>query len=174
MVVSIAVATPTSQASHRRQSPPTCTCSASVRLSRPQLSFSHGTLTFIPTVDISIRSRGDAAAPPITAQMSYAGSTSYASSTVPVPAGVSFTGQEEAASGMCGSRFTFRGRTLPAVDLTGITDTLVGVGQKLTGTIKLNLGLTGCGHPSTEQRMMPFSLRNFGTTALGSWRSARQ
>lgn len=160
-------------ASHRDNQPPTCTCSASLSFARPSLQWSGGTLTFIPKVNYSIRTRGDAGAPLATVSLHHEGSTSYSSDDISVPSGVSFSGDRNLVENIsCGSRYSFSGYQLPAVSLTGVTRALVGEDQELDGKIQMKATMAGCGFEE-ENRQFSFTVKEFGNLFVRSWRSVR-
>lgn len=159
-------------ASHNTDPNIPCTCSASVSLAKPQLRFSGGVLTFIPAVDISIRSRGNMAQPRWTATLAYSGETSYESDDVTPPGGTSFSTTKEMVSGYCGSRYTFKGHQLPAVALSGLTSQFVGADQELDGLVKMKAEVTGCGEDSAEKGFK-FTLEEFGNLFVRGWRTIR-
>jgi hypothetical protein len=72
----------------------------------------------------------------------------------------------------CGSRYTLRGISLPAVSLPGLPSSLVGEDQELDGTIQMHASLVGCGFEE-EHRQMNFTLREFGNLRVKGWRSIR-
>jgi len=143
-----------------------------MRFSRPDLHFSGGVLTFIPRVDLTLSSRGSAQAPSWTAAIDYSGQSSY-SSTVAVPDGTSFSGQQTIVeNAMCGSRYTLRGYQLGSIPLSGIVPSLIGKGQKLDGQVALRADLHGC-EEETENRMFTFRLKDLGNLSVGGWRTVR-
>lgn len=171
----LAVVTPFARASHRGNAitDPQCSCRASLHLSRPSLQWTGGVLTFIPRVDVHIRGRGDAGAPPLDVSVNYEGSTGYSSEDVAVPSGVSFSGSRAVVSGMpCDGRYRFQGLDLAHVGLTGITPSLVGEDQELEGKVDLQASVAGCGFDS-DHRALRFRVLEFGNIRIGSWRSAR-
>lgn len=160
-------------ASHLTNRPPACTCRASLSFGRPALQWSGDTLTFNPTVNLAIRTRGDAGAPPVTVSLHHEGSTSYSSEDVSVPAGTSFSGDRTVVANIpCRSRYTFSGYQLPAVPLPGLTRSLLGSRQELDGVIQMKAAIAGCGFEE-EHRQSTFTLKQFGNLFVRSWRSVR-
>ncbi|MDZ4225367.1 MAG: hypothetical protein U1C49_00815 [Candidatus Andersenbacteria bacterium] len=156
----------------RQQRESGCSFSTSLSLAKPKFIWHNSTLRIVPTVDINIRSRGNEGAPGFTAVLDYAGSSSYESKDVSVPAGVTFSGQKTVFSGSCGSSFKFSGYQLPAVDLSGVTTSLVGVDQSLNGTVHLQATLSGVG-TDTEQKKADFTLKDLVNIRTGGWRIDR-
>lgn len=153
---------------------PTCTCRVDVDYARPQLQFRDGVLTFIPVVDLSIRTRGDRSAPEWTADLSYSGQSSYQSADVAVPGGTTFSGTRQVVRGDCGTTFDFDGYQLPAVPLAGLVRSLLGVDQDLSGTVRMDATLQACQETETVRRQFSFNLEEFGALdRVRSWRSVR-
>lgn len=151
----------------------TCSCSAGLSFDRPQLQFSGGTLSFIPRVNVDLRSHGESSAPAFTVNLNYTGSSSYTSDDITPPAGVAFSGNKTVVSNaLCGSTYSFGGLALSPVSLTGLSRGLVEEDQKLAGTIRLQADLAGCSE-ETEQRQFGFTLRQFGNLVVNGWRSLR-
>ncbi len=143
--------------------PPTCSCSATLGFAAPDLQFQNGVLTFIPRLNVSLRSRGTVAAPAWTATVAYSGQTS--------PGG-EFGGNQDIARGPCGSRFSLRGVQLAPVTLNGLTRTLLGNRQELDGTIEMAATVSGCGF-DREKKMSRFTLKQFGNLTVRGWRMVR-
>lgn len=153
---------------------PTCSCRVDVDYARPQLQFRNGVLTFVPVVDLSIRTRGDRLAPEWTADLSYSGQSSYQSADVVVPSGVAFSGARQIANGDCGTTFDFDGYQLPAVPLTGLVRSLLGIDQELTGTVRMEAVLQACQETEAVRRQFSFNLEELGALErVRSWRSIR-
>lgn len=150
-----------------------CRCSVRLGYSKPQLQFSNGTLTFVPRMDVMVRSRGDFEAPGWTALLNYSGQSSYASDDVSLPNGVTFAGSQDLFSGSCGTNYNFKGRQLPPVSLSGVVSGLVGLDQELTGTVRMDAELSACGESDHEQRQFSFTWRDLFNLRTGGWRSAR-
>lgn len=157
----------------KEQEDTSCTCSAKLAFSKPSLQFKNGVLSFIPRVDVTIRSRGEASAPDWSATLEHSGSSSYSSEDVTVPGGTSFSGSEQIVGGSCGSNFTFRGHALPEVSLNGLSQSLVGIDQELKGSIDMSATLKGCGDDESAHRMFGFKVLEFGNIKTGSWRTIR-
>lgn len=151
---------------------PGCTCSARLSFDRPSLQFIGGVLTFIPRVDISISSRGEATDPDWTAVVAHEGSSDYTSADVTVPAGVSFGPADETLSGPCGSSYSLGGHTLGNVPLPGLIRSLLGTDQELDGTVTMRATISGCGFDE-EYKQFPFTLTEFGNVSTRSWRTVR-
>ena len=151
----------------------TCSCSARLRLSRPDVQWRNNVLTFVPRFDVSIRTSGEASAPDWSADLSYGGQAVFASEDVVVPAPVSFNGAQHVAGGACGNnRYTFSGLALEPVSLGSITRALVGQGEELDGVLKMQARIEGCGFEE-ESRQVGFTVKEFGNLRAGSWRTVR-
>jgi hypothetical protein len=150
-----------------------CSCSASLGFSRPSLEWRSSGLTFVPRVDVTVRTRGEAGGPDWSADMSYDGSAAFASEDVAAPGPVSFSGSQHVAGGSCGdNRYTFRGLALAPVSFSGLTRSLLGIDQELAGTVRLNARVEGCGFDE-EQRMFTFEASEFGNLRVHTWRTPR-
>lgn len=102
------------------------------------------------------------------------GLTNYSSKYVDVPDGVSFSGDRSVVQNLsCGSRYSFSGYQLPSVSLTGLSRTMVGHRQTLTGNVQMKAMVQGCGFDEVENRQFGFTLKEFGNLFLGGWRSVR-
>jgi hypothetical protein len=166
------VVAPTAEASHLSD-PTRCTCSASLSFSRPSLQWKNGVLNFIPRVDISIRGRGEAGAPPLTVSIGYSGVATYETEDegVAVPADTAFAGNQPVVVGWpCEGRYKFKGLELTPVELTGVTQGGVGEDEELSGAVALNAAVVGCGFEE-EQRQLRFRVQEFGNLKIGFWRS---
>lgn len=148
-----------------------CRCAASLRLSgRPDLQWRGSELTWVPRVDVAIRTRGAAGGPGWSVGLNHEGSASFTSDDVAAPGDVPFNGSQNVASGACGdNRYVFQGMALPAVSLSGVTRSLVGAHQRLDGVVRMRASLTGCGD-DTESRQFGFSVRDLGNLRIGGWR----
>lgn len=151
------------QANHLSDEPPTCTCRASLSFAAPDLQFQNGVLTFIPRLNVSLRSRGPSGAPAWTATVAYSGKTN--------PGG-EFSGNQDIARGPCGSRFSLRGVQLTPVPLVGLTRTLLGEDEELDGIVELSAAVAGCGF-DTEKKLSRFTLKQFGNLTVRGWRTVR-
>lgn len=160
------------EARHLSAEPPTCTCSASLGFAAPDLQFQNSVLTFIPRVNVSLRSHGSVAAPAWTASVVYSGKTSFASDDISPPAGGEFSGSQDVAHGPCGSRFSLRGVQLTPVPLNGLTRTLLGHREELEGTVAMAAEVHGCGF-DTEKKLSRFTLKEFGNLVVRGWRTVR-
>lgn len=160
------------QARHLSDEPPTCSCSATLGFVTPDLQFHNGVLTFIPRLNVSLRSRGPVEAPGWTATVAYSGKASFESEDVTPPAEQGFSGNQDIAHGPCGSRFKLRGVQLNPVPLNGLTRTLLGNRQELDGNIEMEAAVSGCGFDS-ENKMSRFTLKQFGNLTLRGWRTVR-
>lgn len=163
LVVGLLVVAPPAVARHLSDEPPTCRCSATLGFAAPDLQFQNRVLTFIPRLNVSLRSRGPFEAPAWTATVTYFGKTS--------PGG-EFNGSQDIARGPCGSRFSLRGVQLNPVPLAGLTRTLLGEDQELDGTVELSAAVTGCGFDS-EKKMSRFTLKQFGNLTVRGWKTVR-
>lgn len=151
------------QARHLSDEPPTCSCSATLGFAAPDLQFHNSVLTFIPRLNVSLRSRGPVEAPGWTAMVAYSGKTN--------PGG-EFSGSQNIARGPCGSRFSLRGVQLDPMPLPGLTRTLLGEDEELDGTIEMAATVQGCGFDS-EKKMSRFTLKQFGNLTVRGWRTVR-
>jgi hypothetical protein len=149
-----------------------CNCRARLSFNRPTLFINGGTVRFIPNLDIDINSRGDSSDPSWTATLKYNGSTSYESEDIVPPAPVAFSGEQTVFSGACGNDFSFDGYQLPAVNLTGLTRSLLGPKQELDGKVELQAEIAGCGFDNLH-RNFGFNMKEFGSLRTRSWRSVR-
>ncbi len=152
--------------------PSTCSCSATLGFASPNLQWQHGVLTFIPRLNVSIRSRGSVAAPAWTAMVTYSGKTSFTSADVVGPSGSGFSGSQDIAHGPCGSRFSLRGVQLAPVSLSGLTRTLLGKSETLDGAVEMTATVSGCGFDA-EKKVSHFTLKQFGNLTVRGWRSIR-
>ncbi|MBI4022526.1 MAG: hypothetical protein HY372_04140 [Candidatus Andersenbacteria bacterium] len=148
-----------------------CRCTASLRLSgQPDLQWRGSQLTWVPRVDVQIRTRGASGGPDWSVGLNHEGSTSFTSDDVTAPGEVSFSGSQNVASGACGdNRYVFRGMALPAVVMNGVTRGLVGERERLNGTVRMRASLIGCGEDA-EARQFGFSVRELGNLRVGGWR----
>lgn len=161
------------EAERARKEEPQCVCSADVSYVRPELKFSTSGLVFTPRINVDIRLRGDTNGPKHTVGVRYSGQTDYASDHVSVPEGVSFSGEKTLVSNAsCEGRWSFDGMELARLPLPGLTRSVVGEGQRLTGTARVTAAVTGCTEAS-EDRQFSFTLRDLGRLSVGSWRSPR-
>jgi hypothetical protein len=149
-----------------------CVCTARVKFVRPEVRFSGDTLTFIPRIDLSIRTRGETVTGSLwSVSVGYEGEAIFTGSDAPPP--VSFSGDNEVANGQCGSnRYTFHGLELSSVPLSGVTTTLIGDDEQLDGAVRMAVRLNGCTYEE-EQRSFVFRLRESLKMRVGSWRSVR-
>jgi hypothetical protein len=151
----------------------TCRCSASLKFSRPDLQFREGVLTFLPRVDVSVRTRGETSAPAWSLGLNYEGGATFSSHDVTPPADVTFTGSQHIVGGSCGDhRYVFEGLSLSPVLLSGLTRSLVSGGSELDGTVRMRAGFVGC-DDDTQQRAFHFTLEELGNLAVRGWRSVR-
>lgn len=157
------VGTVSVEARHLTTEPPTCTCSASLGFAAPDLQFQDGVLTFLPRINVSLRSRGPVAAPGWTATVQYSGTTT--------PGG-GFSGKQDIAHGPCGSRFSLRGVQLAPISLNGLTRGLLGHREELDGTLEMTAEVRGCGFDS-EKKLSRFTLKEFGNLVVRGWRTVR-
>lgn len=151
-----------------------CRCTASLKLSgRPDLQFRGSQLTWVPRADVTIRTRGAAGGPDWSVRMTHEGTVSFSSADVTPPGDVAFSGAQSVASGACGNnRYTFRGMALPAMEMSGVTRSLVGERERLDGVVRMRAALAGCGNDA-EARQFTFSVRELGNLRIGGWRSSR-
>lgn len=150
---------------------PPCQCTASVSLDRPSFQWRNGTLTFIPRVNVSVRSRGSHEQG-WTLGIAHEGQMSYTSNDVATPAPHSFSGTRSVASGACGDRYSHQGLELSTVALDGIVPSLVKDKQKLIGTARLKLDLSGCQNV-TKAAENSFTLTANGQIKTNMWRTLR-
>lgn len=151
-----------------------CRCAASLRLSgRPDLQFRGSQLVWVPRVDVMIRTRGAAGGPDWSVGLNYEGNASFSSDDVTPPGDVAFSGSQNVASGACGNNhYVFRGMALPAVEMSGVTRSLVGEDERLNGTVRMRSALVSCGD-DTEARQFGFSVRELGNLRISGWRFLR-
>lgn len=147
-----------------------CRCSASLSYARPILQFRNGSLVFIPSVNIRIRSRG-AERTPWTAHIDLAGETSYSSKNATVPAGTSFSQSKDIYKGACGDNISFSGWQLSPVVLSGLNQGLTGK-QKIDGTVRMQATLSACATDS-ELKEFHFTLKELGNLLVRGWSSVR-
>lgn len=157
------VSTVSVEARHLTTESPTCTCSASLGFAAPDLQFRNGVLTFIPRINVSLRSRGSVTAPGWTATVQYSGKTT--------PGG-EFSGNQAVAQGPCGSRFSLRGVQLAPVPINGLTRGLLGHHEELDGTLEMTAEVRGCGFDS-EKKLSRFTLKEFGNLVIRGWSTVR-
>ena len=150
-----------------------CGCSATVGFSAPDLQWRSNNLVFVPRVDVSIRTRGEASQPNWSAGLTYQGTASFLSEDVAAPGVTSFAGSRTVASGPCGdNRYTFKGLALEPVTLAGVARSLVGVDQELDGMLRMMARIEGCGFDE-ETKAFPFIVQEFGNLSVRGWRTAR-
>lgn len=150
-----------------------CACSAGLTFSRPDIQWRGNTLTFLPRVDVDIRTRGEASDPSWSVGLNYSGTASFTSDDVTPPPAVSFTGSKHVAGGACGdNRYSVGGLALEPVAFGQLTRALVGSGQELAGLIRLQASVTGCS-VEAESRQASFTVNEFGNLRLSGWRIAR-
>lgn len=171
--VSLVPVTP-AQASHVTDTEnSTCQCSARLSFSRPELNFNASVLTFIPRVDISLRTRGSADAPDWSLGLNYTGQANFASEDVSAPGPLAFNGQQHVVGGQCGNnRYTFKGLALSPVTFTNIPWAIVGPKQELDGQVNLQAALQGCSQ-ETKHSQFSFRLKEVGNLLVRSWRTVR-
>lgn len=167
-------ASPTALASHRSEDEsPVCTCRASLKFAKPELSFKGGVLHFVPRVDVSIRTRGEATAPDWQIGLTHEGEANFSSEDVTAPGAVGFSGEQVVAGGQCGrNRYSFEGLSLGEVPFSQLLASLVGNNQELEGVVGMQASLTGCDQDE-EHRSFKFRLRDLGNLKVYSWRSVR-
>jgi hypothetical protein len=150
-----------------------CSCSASLSYSRPEVQWHSNVLTFIPRVDVTLRTRGETGGPDWSAQLAYNGSVSFTSADVAAPGDVSFSGSQQIAKGQCGdNRYKFSGLALPPVSFSGLTRSLFGTDDELDGIVRLTARVEGCGFDE-ERRMFSFTASDFGNLRVHGWRTLR-
>ena len=160
-------------ASHRTSGEETCRCSASLKFSRPDLQFRGGVLTFLPRVDVNVRTRGATSAPNWSLDLEYEGGATFSSHDVTPPPDAIFTGSQHIIGGSCGDhRYVFEGLSLAPVSFSGLTRSLLHGRDELDGTVRMHAGFVGCDDDS-EQRAFRFTLEELGNLAVRGWRSVR-
>lgn len=152
-----------------------CSCRARLDFAKSDLQFRGGSLSFVPRVDVSIRSEGEVSDPPLNVSIAYEGGTSYQSEDVAVPPGATFGGTKNVVeNGACGSRYSYTGLPLSPipVSLSGLTRALLGGDQAINGVVRMSAQLVGCGFEE-EDRQFVFTAEEFGNLKVRGWRSVR-
>jgi hypothetical protein len=151
----------------------TCSCSAALGFAKPDLQWRGTGLVFIPRVDVTIRTNGEATDPNWSAQIAYEGSAAFDSEDVTVPSPASFSGSRMLGEGPCGdNRYTFRGLALEPVGLAGLTRALVGPGEEVSGKLQMSAHIQGCGF-DIDAKEFSFRVQDFGNLSVRGWRTVR-
>lgn len=149
-----------------------CTCSATLKLAKPEVVWNSSGLAFVPRFDVRIRVRGNEQAGPWNLALNYDGQASYSSTDITPPAGSAFSGSDSWSGACFDTRATFSGHAGTPVSIASLSRGLFVGGNELAGLVKMKADLTGCDSDS-EYRQFKFTVGDFGNLRTSSWRLAR-